>query len=71
MVNLGSSAIAVKNNSQKTLKVRLTKSAIKFVNALKKAGIRNVNLNFNVKGKRAKGAKHPYNVTQAVNMGIS
>lgn len=67
---LGSSQISVKNNSVKTVKIRLSKAATKFVAALKKAGRGDIDATVTIKGSRGDGKKK-FNKSYSVNFGIN
>jgi hypothetical protein len=68
-IQIGTADISVKNNTRKTIKVKLTKFGARLATLLKTAGKRELDLTVTMKGKRAKGPKHPFNSTQTINVG--
>lgn len=68
---LGTGDIAVKNNSIKPVKIRLTKPAQKLVAALKKVGIGDITTNISLKGQRAAGPKKPFKKSYSTLIGLN
>ena len=71
ILNLGTSAIDVKNNSRKSVKVKLTKTAARLVKGLKAVGQGDINVSITMKGQRTSGAKKAFNKAFNVNVGLN
>ena len=71
ILTVGTADIAVKANSQKAVKITLTKTATKFVKALKLVGKGDVNVKISMKGQRSTAPKKPFNKSFIVTVGLS
>lgn len=70
LLSFGSQTIAVRNNTQKTIKVRLTRTAARLITALKKAGQRDIPLNLSTSGRRS-GTKIKFKAKQTLAVGLN